>query len=237
LKVWTPEGTAFDLVAALRAAPEQRRVSFALQVREERSGQAIPVWIHAIISMSTRSIGRAAPPNAKPRASAKRCTSRHSILSEWVLVLTTVPPKELSAELILELYVVRWQVELVIKRYKSLLDAAGVRAKQGSPLAEVYLLGKFLFAVLVERRAMARLGNEWTQMLDSRQASWWRVWKLIAKEVIAAVLNPAAWSEWNWKAVLRALAERRRKRKLQVVPAAIAEWLRTAPLRASPQPA
>jgi hypothetical protein len=120
---------------------------------------------------------------------------------------------------------------LVIKRYKSLLDAAGVRAKPGSPLAEVYLLGNLLFAVLVERRAMARLGNEWTQMLDSRQASWWRVWKLIAKEVIAAVLNPAAWSEWDWKAVLRALAERRRKRKLQVVPAAVTEWLRNTPLR------
>jgi hypothetical protein len=47
LQVWTPEGAAFDRVAALRAAREQRRVSFALQVREERSGQAIPVWIHA----------------------------------------------------------------------------------------------------------------------------------------------------------------------------------------------
>jgi hypothetical protein len=92
------------------------------------------------------------------------------------------------------------------------------------------LVGKLLFAVIVERRAMARLGTEWTQMLTVRQATWWRIWKLLAKEVIAALLNPAAWSAWDWKAVLRALAERKRNRQLQVVPAAVAEWLRTTPL-------
>jgi hypothetical protein len=118
----------------------------------------------------------------------------------------------------------------VIKRYKSLLAAARVRAKQGSPLATVYLGSKLLFAVLVERRAIARLGNEWTQMLSVRQATWWRIWKLLAKEMTEAVLDTARWSTWNWHAVLRALAERKRKRQLQVVPAAVADWLRTTPL-------
>lgn len=230
LKLWTRQGAAFDLVAALRAAREQPRVSFALQVREEKSGQTTPVWIHAQ-HLTAQQINRARR-HAKRQAARKGQTPRAQtlFLSEWVLVLTTLPPEELSAEVILELYRVRWQVELVIKRYKSLLDAARVRAKQGSALAAVYLLGKLLFAVLVERRALARLGNEWTQMLNSRLATWWRVWKLVAKEVIAAVLNPAAWSQWDWHAVLRALAERNRKRKLQVVPAAVAEWLRTTPL-------
>ena len=63
-----------------------------------------------------------------------------------MIVLTTVPPEELAAEVILDLYRVRWQVELVIKRYKSLLAAAEMRAKAGSPLAVVYLLGKLLLA-------------------------------------------------------------------------------------------
>ena len=120
--------------------------------------------------------------------------------------------------------------QLVIKRYKSLLAAAGVRAKRGSPLATVYLGGKLLFALLVERRAMARLGTEWTQMLTVRHATWWRLWKLIAQEVKAAVLDTASWNGWDWHAVLRALAERKRKRQLQVVPVAVAEWLRITPL-------
>jgi hypothetical protein len=230
LKLWTRAGVAFDLVAALRAAGEQLRVSFALQVRDEPRGQGLPVWIHAL-HLNEQACNRArrrAHRQARRRGRTPRAQTL--FLSEWVLVLTTLPPEELSAEGILELYRIRWQVELVIKRYKSLLAAARMRAQRGSPLATVYLVGKLLFAVLVERRAMARLGTEWTQMLSVRHATWWRIWKLIAKEMIEAVLNTTAWSAWDWHAVLRALAERKRNRKLQVVPAAVAEWLRTTPL-------
>jgi hypothetical protein len=230
LPLWTRAGGAFDLLAALRAAGDRPRLSFALEVRDGQSGQTLPVWIHAL-HLNAQQCNRA-------RRRAKRQARRRGrtpqvqtlFLSEWVLVLSTLPPEELGAADILELSRIRWQVELVIKRYKSLLAAARVRAKRGSPLATVYLVGKLLFAVLVERRAMARLGTEWTQMLAVRQATWWRVWKLVAKEMTAAVLDTARWSAWDWHAVLRVLAERKRKRQLQVVPAAVAEWLRTTPL-------
>ena len=237
LPLWTRTGGAFDLVAALRAAGAQPRVSFAVQVRDAQRGHALPVWLHAL-HLNEQQCNRArrrAYRHARRRGRTPRAQTL--FLSEWVLVLTTLPPEELSAAVILELYRLRWQVELVIKRYKSLLAAARVRAKRGSPLATVYLVGKLLFAVLVERRALARLGNAWTQMLAARQATWWRAWKLIAQEVIGAVLNTAAWSEWDWHAVLRALAERSRSRTLQVVPVAVAEWLRTTPLFALPQAA
>jgi hypothetical protein len=230
LKLWTRTGRSFDLVAALRAAGTPPRLSFALQVRGAQSGEELPVWIHAL-HLNVQQCNRARR-RAKRQARRRGRTPRAQtlFLSEWVLVLTTLSPQELGAEDILELYRIRWQVELVIKRYKSLLPAARVRAQRGSPLATVYLVGKLLFAILVERRAMARLGNAWTQMLTGRHATWWRVWKLLAQEVIAAVLNSAAWGEWDWHAVLRALAERKRNRQLQVVPPAVAEWLRTTPL-------
>jgi hypothetical protein len=230
LKLWTREGTPFALVAALQAAGDQPRLSFALQVRDAQSGAVLAVWIHAL-HLNEQACNRArrrAHRQARRRGRTPRAQTL--VLSEWVLVLTTLPPEELSAADSLELYRIRWQVELVIKRYKSLLGAAHVRAKRGSPLALVYLEGKLLFALLVERRAMARLGNAWTQMLRVRQATWWRIWKLIAQEVQEAVLNTARWSAWDWQAVLRALAERKRTRQLQVVPPAVAEWLRTTPL-------
>jgi len=138
---------------------------------------------------------------------------------------------------ILELYRVRWQVELVIKRYKSLLQAAQVRAKQGSPLAEVSLWGKRLFAVLVEHRAIGRLGTAWTQMISARTATWWRVWKLMAAELKEAILNTASWRTWDWHAVLRALSQRRRKRQLQVIPPEVARWLQSTPLATHQQAA
>lgn len=230
LKLWADTGGTFDLVAALRAAGEQTRVSFAVLVRDEKEGAELPVWIHAL-HLNEPQCNRARR-RAKRQARRRGRTPRAQtlFLSEWVLVLTTLSPEELEAEDILELYRIRWQVELVIKRYKSLLAAARVRAKHGSRLALVYLGGKLLFALLVERRALARLGTEWTQMLTVRQATWWRVWKLVAQEVSVAVLNPVVWSAWDWHAVLRALAERTRKRQLQVLPAAVADWLRTTPL-------
>jgi hypothetical protein len=230
LGLWTKAGVPFDLVAALRAAGAQARVSFALQIREEKNGQVLPVWIHAL-HLNEAHCNRARR-RAKRHARRRGRTLRaHTLfLSEWVLVLTTLPPTDLDAEAIVELYRIRWQVELVIKRYKSLLAAAQVRAKRGSPLAMVYLTGKLLFALLVERRAVARLGREWTQMLTVRVATWWRVWHLLAKELQDAVLDTVRWSEWDWRAVLRALAERPRHRQLQVLPPAVASWLRSTPL-------
>jgi hypothetical protein len=230
LRLWSTAGAPFDLVAALRAVRPQARASFALQLREEKSGQVLPVWIHAL-HLNEQACNRARR-RVKRRAVCRGRTVRAQtlFLSEWVLVLTTLPPTDLSAEDMLELYRIRWQVELVIKRYKSLLAAAQVRAKQGSPLALVYLTGKLLFALLVERRAMARLGNEWTQMLTVRVATWWRVWHLLAKELQEAVLDTVRWSEWDWRAVLRALAERPRHRKLQSVPPAVVRWLQSTPL-------
>src|SRR5262245_31411661 len=236
LKLWTRQSEAFDLVGALRTERDQTRLSFALEICDEKSNQRIPVWVHAH-HLNERQINRA-------RRRIKRKASRNSrktreqtlFLSEWVLVLTTIPPEELSADVILELYLVRWQIELVIKRYKSLLDGADVRAKEGSPLAKVYLLGKLIFAVMVERQAIKRFGNEWTQMNTSRKGTWWRAWKLIAVEMKEAVLNTAAWSAWDWKAILRALSERKRKRKLQVIPTEVARWLKTTPLVSSFQP-
>jgi hypothetical protein len=43
-------------------------------------------------------------------------------MADFVVVFTTVPKERLSKELVLELYALRWQVELSIKRDKSIAD-------------------------------------------------------------------------------------------------------------------
>lgn len=232
LSLWTRQFQPFDLLAALRCCGHQQQLSFSLAVHDRQSGDWLPVWVHAH-HLNEQQINRA-------RRRVKRKAERNShapraqtlFLSEWVLVLTTVPPEELSGAVMLQLYLVRWQIELLIKRYKSLLGAAKVRSRAGSPLSEVYLLGKLLMAALLEQQAVRRLGKEWTEMSQERRATWWRVWKLMAKEMIGAVLETAAWAAWDWQAVLRAMAERKRKRKLQVIPAEVIEWLKTTPLMA-----
>lgn len=58
-------------------------------------------------------------------------------LAEFILVLTSVPPTELSAVVLLEWYRGRWQIELLFKRYKSLLAFDQLRARAGSVLGAV----------------------------------------------------------------------------------------------------
>ncbi len=184
--------------------------------REHRAGQQrprVPTW---------RS-GRARAANTRP----KRTTL---FLAEFVSgVVSSIPPEILSAETVLELYRCRWQVELLFKRYKSLLDLDQARARAGSVLGQVWLHGKMLYACLIERRAQRRCGPEWTRMDNERRGSMWRVWRLIRDELTPLITLSQCWDLRAWPAALMALAERRRKRRLQRLPPSVVLWLQKRP--------
>ncbi len=67
-----------------------------------------------------------------------------------IWLLTTAPKERLSTSAVIELYRLRWQIELLFKRLKSLLafDALPARTE---PLARAWLLSRLLAAALVER--------------------------------------------------------------------------------------
>jgi hypothetical protein len=67
----------------------------------------------------------------------------------YVFVATTAPACALTAEQSLEIYRGRWQIELVFKRLKSLMDL-GHLPKQDPEGARAWLHGKLLVAFLVE---------------------------------------------------------------------------------------
>ena len=90
--------------------------SFEVQVCDAKTLQTFPAFVQA------RRLPDEQINGARRRAKRKSSKARKTIkadtlfLCQWVLVLTSVRPEELSAEKILELYRVRWQVELLIKR-------------------------------------------------------------------------------------------------------------------------
>lgn len=139
-------------------------------------------------------------------------------LAAYVLVWTSLPPEVLSADTIMALYRLRWQVELAIKRWKSLLDVDALRAHTGSPLAELWLHGKLLYALLVERRMRRRLGDDWGRLDRERTATWWRPWKLLHESLVPRLTGSLSWPEQRWKPSLEVLAERPSERKLQRLP-------------------
>ena len=70
--------------------------------------------------------------------------------AEYVIVFTTFPAAEFAATDVLEAYRVRWQVELVFKRFKSLADL-GHLPKHDDASSRAWLYGKLLVALLVEK--------------------------------------------------------------------------------------
>ena len=118
----------------------------------------------------------------------------------------------------MRVYRCRWQIELAIKRWKSVLDVDALRAKANSPLAEVWLHGKFLYALMLERRMRRSRGYAGSRLDQERLATWWRVWGMFKDEIAPMITGALFWKEEAWEACLKVLAERPRRRKLQQLP-------------------
>lgn len=80
----------------------------------------------------------------------KRPLNENTLLAAgFVILLTNLPAETYPAQLVLALYRMRWQIELYIKRLKSLLQFDHLRAKNPS-VVQTYLLAKVLIALIVD---------------------------------------------------------------------------------------
>jgi len=68
----------------------------------------------------------------------------------YVFVWTSLPAAQMTARQILELYRLRWQIELAFKRAKSIM-ALGQLPKQADASARAWIHGKLMIALLLER--------------------------------------------------------------------------------------
>ena len=71
------------------------------------------------------------------------------LYAEYVMVFTTAP-QSLTAQQILEIYRLRWQIELVFKRFKQLAQL-GHLPKEDDESSKAWLYGKLFVALLTER--------------------------------------------------------------------------------------
>ena len=209
-------GAPLELCAALKRQHTETLRTLVVALRAAGGQHEVRGWVHAY-RLNAEQANRA---RHKCRQGHKKGTpSAESLfLAGWVLVFTTLAPAVLSAQTIMALYRCRWQVEIAIKRWKSVLDVDALRAKANSPLAEVWLHGKLLYALMLERRLRRQMGDTWSRLDHERVATWWRVWGML-KEAIAPMITGALfWKEDVWEACLKVLAERPRRRKLQQLP-------------------
>lgn len=212
-------GQPMILGKALKRQPLETVRTLPVLIQASGGQSSVQGWVHAY-RLSAEQAGRA----------RHKCRQRHKKgapkaeslwLAGWVLVFTTLAPAVLSAQTTMRLYRCRWQIEIAIKRWKSILSVDALRAKATSPLAEVWLHGKLLYALMLERRMRRRLGDHWSQLDHERVATWWRVWGMLREEITPLITGSLFWKEEAWEGCLKVLAERPRRRKLQQLPSEV----------------
>jgi hypothetical protein len=216
-------GAPLELCATLKRQRMETLRTLAVALCATGGQHAVRGWVHAY-RLNAEQANRA---RHKCRQGYKKGTpTAESLwLAGWVLVFTTLAPALLSPQTIMTLYRCRWQVEIVIKRWKSVLDVDALRAKAHSPLAEVWLHGKLLYALMLERRMRRQLGEHWGRLDQERVGTWWRVWGMLKDEIAPMITGALFWKEDSWAACLKVLMERPRRRTLQQLPPAALDLL------------
>ena len=209
-------GAPVELCATLKRQKTETLRTLAVTLCAAGGQHEVQGWVHAY-RLNAEQANRA---RHKCRQGHKKGTPSAAslFLAGWVLVFTTLTPAVLTAQTIMALYRCRWQVEIAIKRWKSVLDVDALRAKANSPLAEVWLHGKLLYALMLERRMRRQLGDSWGRLDRERLGTWWRVWGMLKDELAPMITGALFWKEDAWAACLKVLAERPRRRTLQRLP-------------------
>jgi len=149
LRFHTLNGEPWSVLDAVRRLPDATPGEWWVQIPATKTRPPITVRIVAM----RKSLQAAEKARRKARQDARDhgYTVAQETLeaADYVLVLTTLSETAADAAEILELYRLRWQIEIAFKRLKSLLHIDELRAFDPD-LAQTYLLAKLLGAVLVD---------------------------------------------------------------------------------------
>jgi len=153
------QGKPVDLLAVMGSveghAPQGWPVLFQVNGREHGARLCAVRKSAGAARLSRERLLRAA------RKKGKRVQPRTLELAEYVFVLASPGLDELTAAQILELYRVRWQVELGFKRLKSLFDV-GSAPNRDPEAVRSWIYAKLLAVLLIERLGEeSRLFSPW----------------------------------------------------------------------------
>jgi len=211
-------GKQINLIKQLAGKSALAQDSLAVEIKS--GDEKVSGWLHAFKLPRQAATKRRRKIKARAKKEKRNTRAKTLFLAGWLVIFTTLSPAEFPAQTIAALYRCRWQVEIAIKRLKSLLDLDLLRAHYRSPLADVWLNGKMLYVLMIERRAINKCDFITCDPLTlTRTLTDWRIFKLISDEVAAIITLAMFWPTHFSIQVHNALAERKRLRKLQSAPA------------------
>jgi hypothetical protein len=147
------DGRSFDLFAALDAIPHEGVGDLPVAVALDRANtQLVPMRLIAKRLSAAEAERCRQRAQRKSRKQGKALQPQTLQAAGYVLILTSLDVAQFSAEDILAIYRLRWQIELLFKRLKSLLHLDELPAKDPD-LARCWIYAKLIAALLLEEVA------------------------------------------------------------------------------------
>lgn len=140
-----------DLVALADSVPAGQPLELAVWITSSKAPAAASGPARLILARKSEEAAEAERRKIRKEASRKgrQVDPRSLKMAGFFTVLTSVPQQDLSTSQVLELYRLRWQIEMTFKRIKGLLDLGNLPAKDPQ-LVQSYLYAKLLAALLLE---------------------------------------------------------------------------------------
>lgn len=185
----------------------------------------IEVFVHLIPLPEQKACEARRKARLKAKKKGRSLNALTRLLCGWTLILTSVPPQILDTQTVAALYRARWQVELLIKRLKSLLKIDELRARKDSQLAELYLHGKLLYAAVIEKLMRKRFAYAATKMDAPRELTHWRLCRSVAEEIDSGLKACFTMQTRHIQDCIKSMTERPRRRKLQSLPESVIQLI------------
>jgi len=174
LPLFTAKGKRFDLRQHLQKLPEAG-TTMQWPVCLKGPGQVVEGRLCAVRKSETATRKEVRKIRRKAQQGGPQTKPETLEYAHYVMVFTTLPAEQFSSDEILEWYRVRWQIELVFKRMKSLAQL-GHLPKHDEQSARAWLYGKLLVALLGQK--LTRLGRDISPW-GYRLAESWK-WQRVA---------------------------------------------------------
>lgn len=164
-------GNTFDLLKAVKSI-RRPGVSRAWKVKVFNQNN-LPVMGRLCVVRKTGEAIKLAHKKIRRKANKNGREIKPETLeyAKYIILFTTFPETEFSPSNVLEWYRIRWQVELVFKRFKSLAQL-GHLPKYDDESAKAWLYGKLFVALIVEKLiAHACSISPWGCLLEEHQTA------------------------------------------------------------------
>ena len=147
-KLYNDDGSEFNLLEKLQHVTSNVAANFDVCVKLKSIGETkLRICAVKIPEDKHDKVERKFKQNDSKR---QRKTSKEALdMAKYVVVITALP-ESISADEIISLYRLRWQVEIYFKRLKSILDFGNVPLKREDSIT-AWLNGKLIISLLIEQ--------------------------------------------------------------------------------------